>query len=159
MNEIAFTKVDLPFGWLGNMSNFPIRYEGLLYKNSEALFKCLRFEGFPEIQKKIFIQKSPMAAKMIAKKYKSILSDNGYHFFGAQDVKLMEKVLFEKIRNHPRLKKMLQDTGDSRIIEDCTKRKGGSGKFWGACLENGEWVGENMLGKLWMKIRDDLKQE
>jgi hypothetical protein len=32
MNEIAFTKVDLPFGWLGNMANFPIRYEGVLFQ-------------------------------------------------------------------------------------------------------------------------------
>jgi predicted NAD-dependent protein-ADP-ribosyltransferase YbiA (DUF1768 family) len=54
MNEIAFTKVDLPFGWLGNMSDFPIRYEGVLFKNSEMLFQFLRFSGFPEIQKEIF---------------------------------------------------------------------------------------------------------
>ena len=41
----------------------------------------------------------------------------------------MKKVLMEKIRNHPRLRKMLVETEDSLIIEDCTKRKGGSGKF------------------------------
>lgn len=157
MNEIAFTKVDLPFGWLGNMSNFPIRYEGVLFKNSEMLFQFLRFSGFPEIQKEIFNQKSPMAVKMIANKHKHNLVNTGYELMGENDVNLMKMVLMEKIRNHPRLKKMLVETEDRLIIEDCTKRKGGSGKFWGASLESGKWEGKNILGKLWMEIREDLK--
>lgn len=156
MNEIAFTKVDLPYGWLGNMSNFPVRFQGRLYKNSEALFQCLRFSNYPEIQDEIFKQKSPMAAKMIAKKYKKILLQDGYQFLGENDVELMKLVLLEKIKNHPRLKKQLIETDDSEIIEDCTKRKSGSGKFWGACWENGKWEGKNVLGKLWMAIRHEL---
>jgi predicted NAD-dependent protein-ADP-ribosyltransferase YbiA (DUF1768 family) len=76
MNEIAFTKVDLPFGWLGNMANFPIRYEGVLFKNSEMLFQFLRFSDFPDTQKEIFNQKSPMAVKMIAKKHKHHLPES-----------------------------------------------------------------------------------
>ena len=42
--SISFTKVSLPFGWLGNMSPFPILYEGKEWKTTEALFQALRFD-------------------------------------------------------------------------------------------------------------------
>jgi len=37
MNEIAFTKTTLPFGWLGNMSLYPIVYKGKIFRTSEGL--------------------------------------------------------------------------------------------------------------------------
>ena len=39
------------------------------------------------------------------------------------------------------------------------KRHVRSGTFWGAVLKDGEWMGENLLGKLWMKLREELKQK
>ena len=27
--------------------------------------------------------------------------------------------------------------------------------FWGAYLDNGVWIGDNMLGKIWMEYRED----
>lgn len=64
----------------------------------------------------------------------------------------MEMVLRLKVEQHRELKQKLLDTGEETIIEDCSNRPGGSGKFWGAAKKDGEWVGENMLGKLWMKL-------
>ena len=69
----------------------------------------------------------------------------------------MEMVLRLKLEQHKELKQKLLDTGDETIIEDATKLKGGSRKFWGATLEDGQWVGENMLGKLCMKRREELR--
>ena len=34
-NVIAFTKVALPYGWLGNMAPFPLVYDGQKYLTSE----------------------------------------------------------------------------------------------------------------------------
>ncbi len=48
---------------------------------------------------------------------------------------------------------MMPYTGDKIIYEDCTHRQHGSGLFWGAGLNDGIWVGENWLGKLWMEAR------
>ena len=60
---IAFTKVDLPFGELGNMSPHRITYEGKRYKTAEALFQALRFED-EEIREELRSLASPMAVKM-----------------------------------------------------------------------------------------------
>jgi hypothetical protein len=46
------------------------------FKNSEMLFQFLRFSDFPDTQKEIFNQKSPMAVKMIAKKHKHHLPES-----------------------------------------------------------------------------------
>ena len=65
---IKFTKVDLPFGWLSNMSPHSILYKGDEYATAEALFQCLRFDD-EQIQTQIWEQASPMAAKMKARKH------------------------------------------------------------------------------------------
>ena len=67
---IGFTKVALPYGWLGNMSPFPIEYEGKTWRTTEALFQSLRFDD-ESIKELIREQKSPMAAKMVAKKHRA----------------------------------------------------------------------------------------
>jgi hypothetical protein len=41
---IAFTKVRLPFGWLGNMNPFPLAHDGKVWPTAEHLFQALRFE-------------------------------------------------------------------------------------------------------------------
>lgn len=154
MNEIAFTKVALPYGWLGNMSPHMVKYDGKLWKTSEALFQGLRFWDFPEIREEIRNAKSPMAAKMIAKKYRKLLNGK---VMDEDDLKRMKLVLMLKLERNPDLKRKLLATGNSVIIEDCSKRKGGSGKFWGAARTENGWEGENHLGKLWMEIREELK--
>jgi ribA/ribD-fused uncharacterized protein len=150
---IAFTKVDLPYGWLGNMAPFPVKYDGKWWLTTEALFQALRFDD-DAIKEEIRTIKSPMGVKMRAKreKDKRVVVPQS-----EQDLANMEMVLRLKLEQHPELKQKLLNTGDETIIEDCTKRPGGSGKFWGAVFNDGQWQGENTLGKLWMKLRDELK--
>lgn len=152
--EIAFTKVKLPYGWLGNMAPYPINYGGKVYRTTEALFQALRFSGFPEIQEEIRSQASPMTAKMIAKSHKDKLV--GYELCGAQDLKNMELCLRLKLEQHPQLKVELTNTGTATIIEDCTSRPHGTGLIWGAAFKDGQWVGENILGNMWERLRAEL---
>ena len=159
LKVIAFTKVKLPYGWLGNMSPYPVEYEGKLYRTTEALFQALRFGGYPEIQEEIRAEKSPMSAKIVAKKHRHLLTRIGEWDEADDDIDRMKLCLKLKLEQHPELKQMLIDTGAALIIEDCTARPGGSAKFWGAVFENGEWVGRNVLGKLWIELRDGLKEK
>lgn len=156
MEIIAFTKVKLPYGWMGNMAPYPIEYDNLSYRTTEALFQALRFKDFPEIAEKIRQEKSPMTAKMVAKSHKNILDQAGYEFLSDQDVAYMKICLREKLTQHPELKVLLIDTGESHIIEDCTSRPHGSGLFWGAALQNGNWAGKNILGVMLMQERQEL---
>lgn len=151
---ITFTKVDLPYGWLSNMAPFPVKYDGKAWRTTEALFQALRFDDHA-IREDLRLIKSPMGVKMRAKREKAKMV---VERLSEQDKANMEMVLRLKLEQHPELKQELLDTGDDTIIEDCSKRAGGSGTFWGAALKDGQWVGENMLGKLWMKLRKELRQ-
>ena len=66
MEVIRFTKVALPYGWLGNMSPFPLIFGGKEWRTSEALFQALRFKD-ESIQELIRAEKSPMGAKFVMK--------------------------------------------------------------------------------------------
>lgn len=153
MECVSFTKVSLPNGWLGNMSPHPIEYEGKTWRTTEALFQSLRFND-QDIIEGIRLEKSPMGAKFKAKANKSNMKVMPQ---SKEDICNMMMCLRLKIDQHPDLKRMLLDTGDSHIIEDCSSRKRGSGLFWGAALVEGEWIGENRLGKMWESIREEIR--
>jgi ribA/ribD-fused uncharacterized protein len=149
---ITFTKVKLPYGWLGNMSPFPIEYEGKVWRTTEALFQALRFED-ETIRELIREQKSPMAAKMMAKKHRDSMKVEP---LSDEDYGNMALCLILKLKHHPELIDALLETGDSILVEDVTSRGSrGSNLYWGAMLdENGNWIGENKLGRSWMYLRE-----
>ena len=96
-------------------------------------------------------EKSPMSAKMVSKKYKHLLNTNIDN-----DINRMTLCLDTKVNQHPELIQMLLDTGGSTIIEDCSNRHHGSGMYWGSAFIDGKWVGKNVLGNLWMDLRNKI---
>jgi predicted NAD-dependent protein-ADP-ribosyltransferase YbiA (DUF1768 family) len=155
MEPIVIGKVRNPSGSYGNMAPFPIQHLGLRWATNEALFQALRFES-ENIREVIRKMKNPMMAKLVAKEYSE---DMVVKPMSEQDVDNMRLCLKLKAEQHPVIKKSLVESDDAFIVEDCSKRQGGSGLFWGAALKNGEWVGENKLGKLWMELRELFKNE
>ncbi len=154
MNTIAFTKVALPYGWLGNMAPFPLKVAETDWRTSEALFQALRFAEDDPVRTEIRGSLSPMGAKMIAKKHRAKMVVEPQ---SEVDLANMSAILAIKLAQHPSLARMLKETGDALLVEDCSKRPRGSGLFWGAALQqDGSWKGENHLGKLWMSRRERL---
>lgn len=150
---IGFTKVALPFGWLGNMAPFPVVWEGVTWKTTEALFQALRFED-QQIREKIRLEKSPFSAKLVAKSHSSEMSIEP---LSAKDIKNMILCVRLKLDQHPKLKEELKKTGDAILFEDVFSRKTrGSSLFWGAYLQDGEIIGKNILARIWMKERANL---
>jgi predicted NAD-dependent protein-ADP-ribosyltransferase YbiA (DUF1768 family) len=90
---------------------------------------------------------------MLAKKYRHLLADPD----GETDLEMMRLCLRLKIEQHEDLKKLLLATGDKVIVEDCSARPRGDAFYWGWANINGQWVGENWLGRLWMDLRDNLR--
>ncbi len=159
MKYISFTKVSLPYGWLGNMSPHKVTYKGEVWRTTEALFQALRFND-PDIQKEIRDEKSPMGAKLKAKGIMKRLKESGDTSkiavtpLSDEDLKNMEMCVNLKVAQHPDLLKELLKTGDLPIYEDVASRgKRGSNLFWGALIENDVWVGQSHLGKIWEKVR------
>jgi len=153
MNHIIIGKVKEEGGCWGNMAPFRVTYNGTEWLTTEALFQALRFDN-EEIREAIRAEKSPMGAKMKAKKHKSEMVIEP---LSEADINNMRLVLRLKIEQHPELRETLIESGDAFIVEDCTKRQRGSGLFWGAALIDGSWVGQNWLGKLWMELRQNLQ--
>jgi N-glycosidase YbiA len=150
---ITFTSVKLPFGWLGNMSPYPINYDGKIWRTTEALFQALRFES-DEIREIIRNEKSPMAAKMMAKKFKSEMVVVP---MSETDVNNMRLCLRLKYEQHSEIQLLLKATENKIIIEDIGNRKGERHKFWGVKWNGAEWEGQNKMGKLWMELREEMK--
>ena len=157
-NEITITKVSDPYGWLSCMSAHPVSYKGNNFRTVEALFQWLRFQNFPNVQKVIIDQKSPMGAKMKARKNRELLNRGIKWDEHPDDLPLMKMCLELKIDQHPQLKAELLNTGNAVIIEDCTTHDRESARFWGMVKKDGQWIGDNELGKLWMEIRDNLSK-
>ena len=151
---ILIRKVKDNFGWLGNMSPYPVNHNGKTYLTSEALFQTLRFDD-EEIIEEIRNQKSPMSAKMKAKKHRS---KHVVVPMSETDLDNMRMVLRLKMLQHPDIRRELILTVTDEIIEDCSRRPTKSGLFWGAKFseESGKKKKKNWLGRLWMKLREEL---
>lgn len=68
-------------------------------------------------------------------------------------VDIMETIIRCKFRN-PKLKQLLRETGDMEL----TEQNYWHDTFWGVCgCSKHERTGLNMLGKILMKIRDEIK--
>lgn len=149
---IGFTKVALPYGWLGNMAPYPITWSGRTWRTSEALFQALRFDD-EEVKDLICAEKSPMGAKFKAKANREKMKVTP---LSHEDLKNMRLCVKLKLDNYPKLREELKKTGEAILFEDVSARPRGNNLFWGAMIKDGELVGENMLGKIWMELRASL---
>ncbi len=154
--SIWFKKVKEEYGWMGNMAPYPIKFDGKVWLTSEALFQGMRYDvvGIKEI---ISSEKSPMGAKMKAKKFKDQMVVVP---MSPQDVENMRKCVRMKFDQHPDLKKELMKTKGVFIYEDIGNRNGERHKFWGAKkISENDGDGQNMMGKILMELRDEYLME
>ncbi len=157
-NVISFTSVRLAHGWLGNMSPHAVEALSTTWPTCEHLFQALRFAGHKDVQEAIRVIKSPMGAKMHAKGMRDAMTVVP---MGEQDLLNMRFVLRIKIEQHPTLSELLVLTKPCLLTEDVSKRARGSGLFWGMKRDLNDaigWSGKNMLGKLWMELRNGVAQ-
>ncbi|MBX2976943.1 MAG: NADAR family protein [Ignavibacteriaceae bacterium] len=155
--EIRITQVNDQYGWLHCMSAHKVADNNIIFGTTEALFQWKRFSNYPNVQKEILEQKSPMGAKMKARLNRAFLSRSEKWDESEADLPLMKKCMELKIQQHPSLSEKLIETENAIIIEDCTTHDRESARFWGSVKINGKWFGQNVLGKLWMEIRKELK--
>lgn len=149
---IAFKKVKDAYGWMGNMSP----YEVLGFRTAEAIFQAMRFDPTSHIWEEIKNAKSPMGAKMVAKKAADSMIVEPRTPTDLENMLFVLRMKF--MVHHETLGAQLLATGDEEIVEDVTSRPNESGLFWGArLLPDGTWEGQNHLGKLLMQVRAELK--
>lgn len=156
---LYFTAVKEPYGWMSNMYATPIRHAGKTFRTPEALFQWLRFEAYPDVQDEIFVQKGPMGSKMKARVHRDLLKRGAQWDEDESDLDLMRQCLRLKVDQHPAVKRRLLESGDMILMENCSNRDRESSRFWGAVYDpvTNLWMGRNVLGKLWMELREALR--
>jgi len=148
----VFMKTNERFGGLSNMAaGFPLTVEGVRVRTSEALYQACRFPHRPDVQAIIIAERSPMTAKMRGKPY----HHNTRPDWNEVRVNIMRWCLRVKLaQNFDTFSKLLLTTGEMPIVEKKVRRT----DFWGAKVtEDGTLVGQNVLGRLLMELREILK--
>jgi len=129
--------------FLSNMSSSPIELAGIKYPTVEHAFQTAKTTD-PVERAKILAAKTPGEAKKIGR---GVTLRKGWTQMREE---VMEKILRAKFEQNPELKKKLLETEGVELIEGNTW----GDTFWGQV--NGK--GSNKLGKLLMKIRDELME-
>ena len=145
----AFRRNKDEFGDLSNMANgMPITVDQLTFQSSEGLYQALKFPSMPNVQQQIAKANNGFNAKKTAYAWKGIRTD-------WNDVRIdaMRIALYWKLcQNYTRFYGCLLSTNGMPIVEISLKDS-----FWGAAPKpNGTLVGENILGKLLIELRDAI---
>ena len=128
-----------------NFSSFKVKYDGYLYSTVEEAYQSLGFKDTaPEIYNQIIHCNSAHEAQKIAYANRNKRRKD----WDVYKLELMENLLRCKIEQNSYVKKKLLETKDYVIVEDSPKDN-----FWG-WGENRD--GNNELGKLWMKLRNEI---
>ena len=132
---------------LDNFSSFKVEVDGYLYSSLEEAFQSLLFlPDYPEISNQIKNSHSAHEAQKIMHKNIDKVKYNDQ-----EKVIIMERLLRLKIEQNPYVLKKLLETKDYIIVEDSPKDS-----YWGWGINRD---GENHLGKLLMKLRNEYKNK
>lgn len=142
MNTII-DKFDKQYGFLSNFAPYPVFYDGFYYPTVENAFQAAKTLNMKERKEKFDMSITPGQAKRNGRRVK--LREDW------EDVKvnIMYELVLQKFTVHPDLTTKLLQTYPAQLIEGNYWHD----TFWGVC--NG--TGKNMLGKILMKVRDQLR--
>lgn len=132
--------------WLSNFWSAPIIVTGFEYQNSEAAYQAAKTINIDER-----LQFKHMTGAQAKKAGRRINLRSDWDFV---KLEVMELVLRAKFMTHGELANKLRNTGSRDIIELNTW----GDTYWGQVRnKQGILTGSNILGKLLMNIRDDIK--
>lgn len=138
---MSITSFNGEYYFLSNFYSAPVIYEGITYQNSEAAYQAAKTLDI-DIRKQ-FATFNPSTAKKIGRK---ITLRNDWEKI---KIDIMYKIVKNKFSQNIHLKKKLLDTGNAYLEEGNTW----GDKIWGTV--NG--IGYNHLGKILMRVRDELR--
>lgn len=141
--QVFFYEQD--FYVLSNFSAFRLYWKGLYFDTSEAAYHYEKFPDHQGVRAEISNAPSAHEAFKIAERNK----EHRRQDWDAVKVDVMRDILRAKAEQHEYVRRKLLATGDRELVEDSWRDD-----FWG-------WGpgrdGKNMLGKLWMDVRTELK--
>lgn len=140
--QVLFYEQD--FYVLSNFSAFRVTFGGQTFDTSEAAYHYQRFTD-PEDRRAVMYAYSAHDAFRYAQENKARQRPD----WDAVKVGVMLDILRAKAAQHEYVRRKLLATGDRELIENSWRDS-----FWGWGPER---TGLNMLGQLWMKVREELR--
>jgi ribA/ribD-fused uncharacterized protein len=129
-----------------NFSSFKINWQEKLWTTSEHAYQASKFvRTSPALAQSIFDAKSAHEAYKLAKDHVNYLPKN----WDKIKSDIMIDICRHKLEQHPYVRHKLLQTGNLLLVEDSPKDS-----FWGWGSDK---KGKNELGKIWMKLRKEIK--
>lgn len=129
-----------------NFASFQVEWRGRLWPTSEHAYQAAHFfDTAPDLAEVIFNVRSAHEAFKIAKANGGKAPENW------EDIKeeIMLDICRNKLRQHEYVQQKLLETGEAPIVEDSP-----TDSFWGWGADR---KGRNALGRIWMRLRDELR--
>ena len=142
MSNEPINFVENRWHYLSPFSAHEVELDGVIYKTAEHAYQALRL--LPEVRQKITETTSPLDAWRVAQGLKKEDKFDPKH---DKDV-LMERIFRAKLAQHPDVKEILLESGDRELLKVYD-----TDYYWGTGADGS---GENRMGKLWMKLRQEL---
>ena len=133
---------------LSNFSAFCIEFKGVLHPTSEQAYHWQKFVDGPadaKVLRLLFDARSAHDAFKIAEANRHLRRPD----WDAVKVPIMKDILRAKVAQHEYVRRKLLATGDRALVENSWRDD-----FWGWGADG---CGHNMLGKLWMEVRAELR--
>ncbi len=146
MSTLNFYRVSDPFGEFSNFAPFPIKLDGKIWPTTEHYFQAQKF-GSESYREKIRKTASPMIAARLGRSRKEKLRHDWEHV----KVDVMRTAVRAKFTQHRELHDLLVSTGEQTLVEHTT-----NDSYWG---DGGDGSGKNMLGRILMEIRAELREQ
>jgi ribA/ribD-fused uncharacterized protein len=143
MNEPVFF-YEHEYYVFSNFSAFMLTWKGREYMTSEHAYHS---EKFADDSLKEIVRAARSAHD--SQKVSHELKDKYRPDWNDVKVGIMKEILHEKVKQHPYILKKLLESGERELIEDSWRDD-----FWGWGPNKD---GKNMLGKLWMEVREEVK--
>lgn len=130
------------YRFLSNFYSATIMYAGMKFPSTEHAYQAAKSNDL-EYKERVRLAPDASRAKGLGQRAK-LRPD-----WDQVKIGIMEELVRRKFTDHPALKHLLLQTGDAELIEG----NYWGDTFWGVC----DGRGENHLGKVLMKIRDELR--
>ena len=143
---VKFYRQGDAFGEFSNFAAFPVRLKGVDWPTTEHYFQAQKFPGTKH-EEEVRRADSPTTAARIGRdRSRPIRPD-----WEAVKDDVMREAVRAKFRQHPSLRSLLLSTGQAYLIEHTR-----NDAYWG---DGGDGTGKNMLGRILMEVREELRGE
>lgn len=146
MNVINFYSTQGEYGCFSNFSRHPVWLKGKSWPTSEHYFQAQKFAGTTH-EEDIRKAKTPGLAAQMGRDRKRPLRQD----WEAVKDGIMHEVVLAKFSQHADLKEVLLATGDAKLVEHTF-----NDSYWG---DGGDGSGQNMLGQILMRVREELRAD